>query len=114
MRSISVIAVSVFFAGCGTKSATRDITEPPRMVDSILGHVPIGTPIDDAQRFMEAEGFSCSRQMNSTWGDRRGVDYLYCNREEGNSFVMRRWQIAILHRDGKVTEVLANTGLNGL
>ena len=94
-------------------SNTRGIEEPPRMVEAILAQVPVGTPVDDAQRFMEREGFKCSRSTNAAFLDRTGLDYVYCDRWEASGFVKRRWQVAIVHRDGKVTEVLASTGLVG-
>ena len=93
-------------------SNTRGIEEPPRMVEAVLGQVPVGTPIDDAQRFMEQEGFTCSRSTNKPFLDRTGLDYIYCDRSEGG-LTFRRWQVAAVHRDGKVTEVLASTGLVG-
>ncbi len=93
-------------------SHTRGIAEGPRMVQAVLGQVPVGTPIDDAQRFMEREGFTCSRSTNEHFLDRTKLDYIYCDRSEGG-LVSRRWQVAVVHRDGKVTEVLASTDLAG-
>ena len=82
------------------------------MVETVQGQVPPGTPVDEALRFMEREGFKCSRTVNGSFGERNGLDYLYCDRSEGG-IVQRRWQAAIVHRDGKVAEVLARTGLVG-
>jgi len=112
---VALIAVAlVAVAGCaGTRSVTRDIQEPPRMVEAVLAQIPVGTPVDDAQRFMEREGFACSRNTNAEFLDRKGLDYVYCDRSEGSGFVQRRWQVAVIHRDGKVVEVLASTGLVG-
>jgi hypothetical protein len=109
----AVVLVAVVASGCaGTRSVTRGIEEPPRMVEAVLGQVPVGTPVEDAQRFMEQEGFACSREANAEFLDRKGLDYLYCDRSEGG-IVQRRWQVAVVHRDGKVTEVIASTGLVG-
>ncbi len=82
------------------------------MVEAVLGQAPVGTPVDDAQKFMEREGFSCSRSTNAAFLDRKGLDYIYCDRSEGG-IVQRRWQVAVVHKDGKVVEVLASTGLVG-
>ncbi len=99
--------------GCaGTRSATRGIDEPERMAEAVISGVPIGTPVDEARRFMEREGFQCRRKANAEFLDRGGLDYLYCNRYEGG-IVKRRWQVAVVHREGKVVEVLASTGLVG-
>jgi hypothetical protein len=101
-------------AGCaGTRAVTRGIEESPRMVEVVLGHVPVGTPVEDAQRFMEREGFACSRSTSAAFLDRKGLNYVYCDRSEGSGWVQRRWQVAIVHRDGRVVEVLASTGLVG-
>lgn len=113
MRAALTSAVLVAVVGCaGTRSVTQGIEEPPRMVETVLGQIPIGTPIDDAQRFMEWEGFACSRSTNAKFLNREGLDYVYCDRSEGGA-VQRRWQVAVVYRDGKVVEVLASTGLVG-
>jgi hypothetical protein len=110
----AVVTILMAAAGCtGTRSVTRGIEEPPRMVEAVLAEIPVGTPVDDAQRFMEREGFTCCRSTNAAFIDWTGLDYVYCDRSEGSGFVQRRWQVAIVHRDGKVTEVLASTGLVG-
>ncbi len=83
------------------------------MVEAVLGQIPVGTSIDEAQRFMEREGFKCSRSVNEAFRDRKGLDYIHCDRSDGSRLVQRRWQIAIVHRDGKVVEALATAGLVG-
>ena len=104
------MATLAMAVGCaGVPTVTRGVDEPPRMVDAVLGRVPVGTPVDDAQRFMESEGFACSRNVNQE--DGVGLDYLYCDRSDGGlfSWVSQRWQVSVFHRDGKVIEVKANT-----
>jgi hypothetical protein len=88
---------------------TDDIEDPNRMTAIIHEHLPPGTPIDDAQKFMESEGFKCSRSNNGRFLDREGIDYLYCDRHDGGNcdFVTRRWQIAIVHQNEKVVEIIA-------
>jgi hypothetical protein len=113
MRFTNIAALLTIVAGCtGSQSFTRGIEEPTRMIEAVLGQVPVGTPVDDAQRFMEREGFKCSRTSNAAFGGRAGLDYIYCDRSEGG-IVQRRWQVAVVHRDGKVVEVLASRGLVG-
>jgi hypothetical protein len=112
-RAFLASAALIAMTGCaGTRPSTRGIEEPPRMVEAVLGHAPVGTPIDDAQRFMEREGFDCRRETNAEFLDRKGLDYIYCDRSEGG-VVRRRWQVALVHRDGQITEVIASTGLVG-
>jgi hypothetical protein len=100
-------------AGCDRpRHITHGIEEPRRMTEAILRQIPAGTPIDDAQQFMEQEGFKCSREDNEAFRDPSGMNYIYCVRSEG-SIVTRRWQVAVVHRKGKVVEVLAITWLIG-
>ncbi|MBY0459791.1 MAG: hypothetical protein K2V38_20925 [Gemmataceae bacterium] len=90
------------------------IDDTPKMAETVRERVPLGTPVDEAQAFMAREGFKCQRQTNAPFGDRDGLDYVYCDRAESKGWlVSRRWQIALVHRDGKVTEILAATGLVG-
>jgi hypothetical protein len=44
------------------------------MVEAILGQIPVGSAIDDPQRFMERQGFNCSQVTNGEFGERRGLD----------------------------------------
>jgi hypothetical protein len=115
VRTAFAVIGLTFATGClGGGSATRGIEQPPKMIDAITSRVPVGTPVDDAQRFMEREGFTCSRESNADFRDRKGLDYIYCRCDRPlDLFVSRGWMIAIVHRDGKVTEVLANTELTG-
>jgi hypothetical protein len=53
----AALAVLVAAGGyTGTRSVTRSIEDPHRMVEAVLGQVPVGTPVDEAERFMEHEG----------------------------------------------------------
>ena len=92
---------------------TRSIEDPPKMIAAILAQIPVGTPIEDAERFMVQEGFACSRSANAARGNRNGLDYVYCTRSDGIGPVQRVWKVAVVHRDGKVVEVLAFTSLDG-
>lgn len=113
MRAGWLMLVVVTMPGCvGPPSATRGIEEPQRMVEAVVGKVPIGTSIKEAQRFMESEGFDCKLRTRAEFLDRSQIDYLDCNRDEGD-LVKRRWQVALVHRDGKLVEVLSSTGLIG-
>jgi len=85
------------------------------MVEAVLAHALLGISVQAARRFMVCDGFGCSPQSNAEFLGREGLDYVYCNRSEGNpSLVSRRWQVAMVHQDCKFVEVLASTGLTGL
>ena len=113
MRRACLILLLLAAASCtSSRAGTRGIEEPPQMVAAVLGRIPLGTPVEEAQGFMEREGFRCSRIANAAFGERNGLDYVYCDRTEG-TVVSRRWQVALVYRDGLVVEVLASTGLVG-
>ncbi len=95
------------------RPVTRGIEDPARMIEAVLKQAPVGTPVADAKKFMEREGFHCKPMTNQPFGDRTGLDYIDCERIEGGTAVQRRSQVAVVHRDGKVVEVLASTGLVG-
>jgi hypothetical protein len=108
--------VTAVAAGCRSHhSVTRGIKEPALMTQTISKHIPAGTTLDQAQRWMEREGFRCSRKSNSEFAALEGRrDYLYCDRSEGEmASVDRRWQVALVHRGGKIVDVSATTGLVG-
>jgi hypothetical protein len=115
MRTVCLALLLASAFGCtNSRTVTNGIEEPSRMVEVILTKLPVGTPIEDAQVFMEREGFKCSSSTNAAFGDRTGLDYVTCDRLEGSEPVRRRWQVAVVHQSGKVVEVLASTGLIGL
>src|SRR5262249_4672348 len=76
---ICLTAAGVLF---WTHRATSDINDPAEMEQVILRAIPIGTPIDKAQRFMEEEGFKCSRRTGERWGNRVRLDYVSCRRTD--------------------------------
>ena len=113
MRSSLLWLLLVAFAGCiDTQSVTRGIEVPARMVEAVLSEIPLGTSVEDAARFMEREGFACTRETNAEFLNRKGLDYIRCDRSEGG-VVARRWQVAVVHKDGKVVEIITSTGLVG-
>jgi hypothetical protein len=87
------------------------------MKAKIEKNVPIGTSVADGRQRMERQGFLCEMVKNDQFvGLREPADFLYCDRKDGGgfpSFVVRRWQVALVVREGKVSSVLVTTGLIG-
>jgi len=80
----------------------------------ILRLVPLGTPIPEAKARMESTNYVCSQQINQAWSTRSHLNYLWCNRSESTGWpVKRRWQVALVDENQKVSEVLISTGLIG-
>ena len=88
------------------------IDDPARMKRIILEAVPLGSDLAKAERFMKDQGFTCQKERNADFNERKGLDYLYCDRTEG-SIVRTDWRIAIVDRNGKVSEVIAQRFLTG-
>ena len=110
MRILSLIALLALTSGCasnriGFYENAKRAKDDDRMIETIKTIVPIGTPIDEAQRRVEHEGFECKLSEQ---------DSLVCKRNESAGFmVSRRWVVALVHRDGKVAEVLVRSELTG-
>jgi hypothetical protein len=74
--------------------------------------IPPGTPVPEAARRLRRHGFEVSSETNALWAGRdQRMDYLYGDRQKAVSpFSAIRWQVAVIHRDGVVTEVLVQRG----
>lgn len=115
---IHVLPVVVLVLGCARDKqsvrATAGIEEPLVMKSTIAENVPKGTPLTDAQHFMEREGFKCSVTRNGSYSDRDGIDYIYCDRHDRvDAWVSRRWQIALVLEGDAVVDVFVSHGLIG-
>ena len=102
----------VFIALAGCSLAERLSSQPAEATAQIQRWVAVGTSATDARRIMEQHGFTCTLVTNSAFADLRGVDYLYCDRQEG-SITKQRWQAALVLVEGKVSEVRVTTGFVG-
>jgi hypothetical protein len=85
----------------------------------IMNLVPIGLQIGEAQKRMESHGYKCKWFENETFSIDVGgglqkthpkADFLYCYKEEGSVFGLvflskTRWQVALVVKNGVVTEI---------
>lgn len=106
-----------------------------QMKEEVLAQIPIESSIGHAQEVMEKSGFECEMVWNKSFGDYdeqgnpippplalpqiggKRVDFLFCDKEKA-AFpyifpVTRRWQIAIVHKHGIVTEIRVAISLTG-
>lgn len=92
-------------------SVTKGITSPERMTEVVLKEIPLGTVIDQAQEFIEREGFECTFLNEDI---RKGRTILHCDRSDQVEWpVSRRWQVLLTCDSGKVVEVNVHSGLVG-
>jgi hypothetical protein len=112
---VLVGAVAVFIAyralrGTGMQTAAE-------MKQALSAEIPVGTSVTDAEARLRTRGFRISRMTNASFSDqgrvREHLDYVYGDMSEGVGLVSRRWQVAVVHQHGAVTEVSVSTGLVG-
>ena len=87
------------------------------MQQALSAEIPVGTSVTDAESRLRTRGFRVSRMTNASFSDQGGIrehlDYVYGDMSEGVGLVIRRWQVAVVHQHGAVTEVSVSTGLVG-
>ena len=119
---IRVLPAVVLMIGCArdlqNTRMTTGITEPTVMKSTLREKIPDRTTLAEAKDFMEREGFECSIKRNGSFSEegvsRDGIDYLYCDRHDRvDTWVSRRWQIALVLKDGTVNDVYVSQGLIG-
>ena len=115
---IHLLSAVVLLLGCARDTqvvrVTAGIEQPALMQSTLVKNIPKGTPLADAKRFMEREGFECSITRNGSFSGRDGIDYIYCDRHDRvDIWVSRRWQIALVLEDDTVADVSVSHGLIG-
>jgi len=107
---VAVVAGSVLLC-----SGTGFDPNPPsadQVADRLRADIPVGTPVAEAARRLRRHGFDVSSETDAPWAGREGrMNYLYGDRQKAVSFFSAMcWQVAVVHRDGVVTEVLVTAG----
>ena len=100
------------------------LNDSQAMRQEIVERVPIGTNISKAQNIMQANGFNCKMTkheafeendpIRGTQGNHVPTDFLYCDQSAlAGLFIWRRWQVAIVDKHGKVSDVYVSISLTG-
>jgi len=106
------LAVILAVGGCAHDEKLSD--QPAQAAAQIQSWVPIGTSQTNAQHIMEQHDFTCSVMTNSSFGDLKAADFLYCDHRASAGWpVIRRWQVALVLSDSKISAVRVSTGLVG-
>lgn len=113
------VALAILWYALTSHGPTAGLNDVQKMKSAILAHVPIGTTIDDARKFMEKERFRCSEFTNAIFtmngGTRKGIDFTYCERKDNAGLLeVRIWDVALVVVDEKVTEILVDESVFGL
>jgi hypothetical protein len=97
------------------------------MNEALLSHLPPGTPLSEARKFMVQEGFDCvleNEPRNPTGANGaaaappdklEGASRLYCHRSDGTGsvWVSHEWRVAITGRDGAIADISVLSDLLG-
>ncbi|GEM_PF-1841470 len=79
--------------------------------------IPVGTPVNVARQILQSKRFEVSLEFGQAFTEegkvRRNLDYLYGDRHDGFIF-QRRWQVAVVFKENKVTEILVSTAIIAL
>lgn len=111
------------FVGRARHSLPEELTTAEAVRTWILGQIPVGAPIEEARRLLKTHGFRCEPMKKADFAPQapagdpsawEGIDYVYCDlRQPMGSLQARRWQIALVERDGRLVDVGVSTGLIG-
>jgi hypothetical protein len=112
-----LVAVTLAGVSCGPQGDSGRLPDQPaRAREAILRVVPRGSTVATAEASMANLGFSCSPQVDASFqgasGVRSHIDYLYCDART-SGLVYTRWQAAVIHDHGHVTDVDVSVGLTG-
>jgi hypothetical protein len=120
-----ILSLSALTLWAEEKMAFRPGAKPMR--NEIRRFVKVGMQISAAYDVMVANGFTCSHKKNEDFlatdhgsTDSRFVrrqNYVYCDHTEPGFYALspaRRWQVAILNEEDKVSDILVSYGLIGL
>ena len=115
IQTLLVVGALLLVACTQDKMVTRGLKDAPQLRGALVEAIPTGSDLASAVTFMERNQFRCLSQLNAAWGERQGLDYMYCDKEvDVGRPIVRRWQVAIVHdRRSRVQEVLVSTGLVG-
>ena len=112
---MKTLALAFVLAVAGCAHDDRLSEQPTTATAQVQSWIPVGTSLADAQQIMEQHHFTCSIMTNSSFGDLKAVDFLYCDYSDSDNhitpIVVRRWQVALVLADGKVSAIRLTTGL---
>ncbi len=123
-----VFLAFVCLCGCAhQKQLTWQLKRTTDMIEQVATLVPEGSTIEEAIRLMEAEGFKCKVERDSTfvaaqhWSKQEPkyehLTFIQCNRQNTNAGfgMFRVWSVAIvLDSDRTSNQILVAHYIDGL
>jgi hypothetical protein len=116
IRFFACIVLLTLATGCPHKTATLALADNPKTAtEQIQNLIPLGMTATNAKLIMQQQGFMCSIKHGDFQDGSnvvKNADYIDCDKSEG-SIVQRRYQVALVLTDSKVSAVKLSTGLVG-
>jgi hypothetical protein len=118
VKTIALVGTCCALAACASNddgaSATRfSLANEPYAARHQLEHlVSPGTRQEVAAKIMTGMGFAVS-VLHGPFGSESFADYLYCDYRENSVLVSRRWQAALVLKEGRVVDYRVATALIG-
>jgi hypothetical protein len=119
------VAGVLLITGCHYHQVTWRQTTRDEMLAALTEHIPPGSSLEAAQKFLEREGFECQRVENDDFIEREywtdiiarheGVTYLHATRSQsdGHLLMSRTWDVAVVEDGDVVGEVLVSKTVDG-
>ena len=123
LSGLTLMTFLFLYEGQGNKM--RMYADAKAMKKEIIKKIPVGTPIQDAKRVMEENGFNCAFMEDSAFSEdqdgdpqrqivHEGQDFLLCHKSKTVApLMMREWNVIIVHKAEMVSEVFVNVGITG-
>ncbi len=98
---------------------TKNVETPDLMRSVLLRQIPVGSTREHAQRQLEIEGFTCKFRRKADFSDQfdkyENVDYVHGDRNDSQGmFTSKRWQVAVILDQGRVSKIAVKESSSGL
>ncbi len=112
---MKIIVLLIVLINCKNANVKIKLTENSNENrKELLTIIPLNSDVDKVKQIMEEASFICEKKVKDAFLQYKNIDYLYCDLEKSKSFLIgERWQIAIVHKNNKVTEIYCSYGLIG-
>jgi hypothetical protein len=118
MRLFICIIFLALLTGCPQKNTTLVLThDPAAAAKQIQNLIPVGTASTNAEFIMHQQGFECSIKHGDFLDGSnvvKNADYIYCDKSVTEGWpVQRRYQVALVLTNDRISAVKLSTGLVG-
>src|SRR4051812_8864835 len=83
--AMKILALAFVLAVAGCTHDERLPEQPAAATAQIRSWIPVGTSLPDARRILEQHHFNCSIKTNRSFGDLKGIDFIYGDRRDPDS-----------------------------